>query len=390
MLGNKGQGALALYTNFIILSSLIISIGLPPGIVHFIASGKVAKEKLFSLLLGILAVGLGLLFVVIQFLSSFSLLDTFLPEFFHLSTFWLIFLFIHLFFTVLNSFLASTLQAENKFKQAGYIVIQGSITFLALYALKYYFQILDNVEPLKWILGSLLCGNIFQFIFYIVEVYKTNTTYFHFGKIETDVIKPLMQFAFLAFATNLIQFLSYKMDIWFVNYFHGKEQTGIYSLGVSLAQMVWILPAAIQAVLYAFISTHQDKKQQIEKTITTTKQIGIYALAAGVSGYLTALYLVPILFGEAFRESVHVIGILLLGVVPFCLSMAVSGYFAATGRVKINLHSAILGFIVCLLADILLIPDYGIIGASVASVISYLSTVLYLLILFYRETTKRQ
>jgi O-antigen/teichoic acid export membrane protein len=123
----------------------------------------------------------------------------------------------------------------------------------------------------------------------------------------------------------------------------------------------------------------------IQRTIKTTKQIGLYAISAGIAGYLLSIYLVPILFGEEFRESVQCIGFLLIGVVPFCLSMAVSGYFAGTGRVRINLYSAILGFIVCMAADLLLIPSYGILGAAIASSISYISTVTFLLVKFHRD-----
>ena len=385
MLGAFGQGELALYTNFILLSSLLLGAGLPAGIVHFIAARKIEQKQVLSILLTVLLIGFALLLLILSILQSATLLSTFIPTLFHHNSVWFWLMLLHLLLVLLNIFLSSILQAEALFGKASYILISGSITLLLLYALRYFAITGIHIPPFNWILLALISSQLIQLIFFLRQVYTTNPDYLHLEQIQFGAIRPLIQFAFLAFMTNLIQFLSYKMDIWFVNYFHGKQLTGIYALGVSLAQMLWLLPSAIQSVLYAFISTHTDRQLMIQRTINTTRQIAVYAISAGITGYLLSIYLVPILFGEEFRESVQCIGLLFIGVVPFCLSMAVSGYFAGTGRVRINLYSAILGFIVCMAADLLLIPSYGILGAAIASSISYISTVTFLLVKFHRD-----
>ena len=385
MLGASGQGELALYTNFILLSSLLLGAGLPAGIVHFIAARKIEQKQVLSILLTVLLIGFALLLLILSILQSATLLSTFIPTLFHHNSVWFWLMLLHLLLVLLNIFLSSILQAEALFGKASYILISGSITLLLLYALRYFAITGIHIPPFNWILLALISSQLIQLIFFLRQVYTTNPDYLHLEQIQIGAIRPLIQFAFLAFMTNLIQFLSYKMDIWFVNYFHGKQLTGIYALGVSLAQMLWLLPSAIQSVLYAFISTHTDRQLMIQRTINTTRQIAVYAISAGITGYLLSIYLVPILFGEEFRESVQCIGLLFIGVVPFCLSMAVSGYFAGTGRVRINLYSAILGFIVCMAADLLLIPSYGILGAAIASSISYISTVTFLLVKFHRD-----
>jgi O-antigen/teichoic acid export membrane protein len=385
MLGASGQGELALYTNFILLSSLLLGAGLPAGIVHFIAARKIEQKQVLSILLTVLLIGFALLLLALSILQQTALLSTFIPTLFHHNSVWFWLMLLHLLLVLLNIFLSSILQAEALFGKASYILISGSITLLLLYALRYFAITGIHIPPLNWILLALISSQLLQLFFFLRQVYTTNPDYLHLEQIQIGAIRPLIQFAFLAFMTNLIQFLSYKMDIWFVNYFHGKQLTGIYALGVSLAQMLWLLPSAIQSVLYAFISTHTDRQLIVQRTIKTTRQIAVYAISAGITGYLLSIYLVPILFGEEFRESVQCIGLLFIGVVPFCLSMAVSGYFAGTGRVRINLYSAILGFIVCMAADLLLIPSYGILGAAIASSISYISTVTFLLVKFHRD-----
>ncbi len=385
MLGAFGQGEYALYINFILLAALLLGMGLPASLVHFIASGKIERKKIFSVLLLVLFVGFVLMIIVLSVLFSFSFFNSFMPMLIHSKSLWFWMMLLHLFFLLVNIFMTSILQAEGRFRKAGYILIIGSMLLLGSYALRYFSIAGTNVQPLNWMILSMMSVCSLQTIFYIREIAVCDRNYFHLGRIELKTVTPLFQFAFMAFATNFIQFLSYKMDIWFVNYYDGKQLTGIYSLSVSLAQMLWLLPAAIQAVLYTFISTHAERQLNIAKTIKTTKQITLYAISAGIAGYVLSIYLIPVLFGEEFRLSIHIIGILLLGIVPFCLSMAVSAYFAATNRVNINLRSAIIGFVVCLVADILFIPCYGIMGAAIASVFSYVATVGFLLFKFRQE-----
>lgn len=385
MLGAFGQGELALYTNFIMLSGLLLGLGLPAGLVHFIASRKIEKQKIFSLLMTVLIASLMAFMCVLFILHRSGILFNLLPTVIYSNAIWFWIMIIHLVMVLINIFLSSILQAEGQFGKAGSIAVAGSLFLLVMYSIRFFSFGGMQLAALNWILITLLASQLIQMGIYMIQLYRVDKNYFHLSKVEFSIVQPLLQFAALAFATNLIQFFSYKMDIWFVNFYHGKELTGIYALGVMLAQMVWLLPSAVQSVLYAFISTHQDKQLNIQKTVQTTRQLAVYALIAGVSGYLLSIWLVPVLFGTAFTASVQCIGILLIGILPFCLSMPVSGYFAATGRVKINLYSAIIGFVCCLLADVILIPRWGISGAAFASVISYCSTVLYLLIRFRTE-----
>lgn len=385
MLGAFGQGELALYTNFMMLSALLLGFGLPAGMVHFIASGKIEKEKIVSLLVTVMIIGLITFLMILFIFHQSGILFNILPSVIYSSTVWFWIMILHLVLVLFNIFLSSIIQAEAHFGKSGGIAVTGSLIQLTMYAIYYFSSRKSAFTAINWIIVSLLMSQFIQMILNVTQLYKIDKNYFRIGKVELTLVKPLLQFAGLAFATNLIQFLSYKMDLWFVNYFHGKELTGIYSLGVMLAQMLWLLPSALQSVLYAFISTHKDHKLNIQKTSKSTRQLGLYALIAGVAGYILSCWLVPVLFGIEFTSSVQVIGILLLGIMPFCLSMPVSGYFAATGRIQINLHSAIIGFVCCLCADVLLIPHYGIYGAAVASAISYISTVSYLLIRYRIE-----
>ena len=87
----------------------------------------------------------------------------------------------------------------------------------------------------------------------------------------------------------------------------------------------------------------------------------------------------------AFQEVPSIIALLLLGIIPLSGALALSAYFAGIHKIHINLYGSCIGLMVSLLLNILLIPTYGIRGAAISSILSYVSTALYYYILFFKH-----
>jgi Na+-driven multidrug efflux pump len=114
----------------------------------------------------------------------------------------------------------------------------------------------------------------------------------------------------------------------------------------------------------------------------------IYGIVAGILGYLLSIFIVPSLYGKDFSSVSSIILILLFGIVPIASALAISAFFAGIQKIKVNLYGSIIGLIVCLIFDVLLLPNYGIKGAAWATVFSYNATVLYYVYMFYRYKQK--
>src|SRR5699024_6855625 len=84
--------------------------------------------------------------------------------------------------------------------------------------------------------------------YYIIVVSKLSV-------IKIKYINPIPQELFkrgIAFALALfILTLNYKIDILFLEKMVTSAEVGIYSVGTSLAELIWQLPAAISLVLFA-------------------------------------------------------------------------------------------------------------------------------------------
>ncbi len=80
----------------------------------------------------------------------------------------------------------------------------------------------------------------------------------------------------------------------------------------------------------------------------------------------------------AFGPALPALLVLLPGVVALSLAKVVGGYVTGIGRPEINSYVSFVAFIVNIVANVLLIPRLGIVGASAASLISYSLTSLLL------------
>ena len=93
----------------------------------------------------------------------------------------------------------------------------------------------------------------------------------------------------------------------------------------------------------------------------------------------------PVVYGEPFLDSVGPLRILLVGTTFAALSKVIGVLLFSRGRVTYNVFAVAVGVAVTVLFDVLLIPLYGIVGASIATTISYLSIFVVLFVLLRKE-----
>jgi O-antigen/teichoic acid export membrane protein len=115
--------------------------------------------------------------------------------------------------------------------------------------------------------------------------------------------------------------------------------------------------------------------------------VALGAVAAVVVA-ASATVVLPVLYGEAFRDAVVPAVWICLGLVVEPAAGVASGYLLGSGRPGLN--SLILGggFIVTLVLDLLLIPRHGSLGAAWASAAAYLVTDV-LLVRSWRRIVRR-
>jgi peptidoglycan biosynthesis protein MviN/MurJ (putative lipid II flippase) len=100
---------------------------------------------------------------------------------------------------------------------------------------------------------------------------------------------------------------------------------------------------------------------------------GAAALAAA------SMVLVPVLFGDPFRDAVALVMVLIPATVVLGMNQLLSTAFRALGRPEVGSTSELIGVLVTVVALALLLPRYGVFGAAAASLLAYTSSHVYLL-----------
>ncbi len=202
------------------------------------------------------------------------------------------------------------------------------------------------------------------------------------GAARPGFLAACLAYGWKAHVANLVAFLNYRLDMFLVNAFLNPAAVGIYAVAVLIAERLWLLSRAVTVVLFPLLSSLPE---QNEERARITALAGRWILVTGLGSALVvavvASWVIELIFGPAFLEAAEALRWLLPGVVLWGVAQVFTNDIAARGKPEINTYLTLVTLAVNVAANIVLIPRYGIVGASLASTISYsLLTVLILVV----------
>ncbi|QNE40829.1 hypothetical protein F1C16_15290 [Hymenobacter sp. NBH84] len=206
------------------------------------------------------------------------------------------------------------------------------------------------------------------------------------GQSLRQVVRELAYHSRGAHFSNILTFINYRLAYYFVAHYANVRSLGVLSVGVSLAEALWLIPRSTALIQYVDLVHATDKQAQLAPTLRTTR-LTLLATGAGLLA-LCALPTVVLtrLFGPEFGAARLVLWYLTPGILAVASNIMCSTYFSGLERYRVNNVAAGLGVLVTLAACFWLIPRYGIRGAALAMSLSYSVSALYLLWQFLRDT----
>jgi O-antigen/teichoic acid export membrane protein len=274
---------------------------------------------------------------------------------------------------------------------------------IVLYNLAILLQIVLNFIGFAFVVFVLRSPSVQAYIFTLYLSYTLGLafTVFHVVKIwlSTEpsnsslgfwqVLKNIMQYGLVSQLANVMQYLNYKLSYYVMNHYGGPEDVGLYHVGITLSESVWMLSNSISLVLYAKIANLGDTPYSRDLTIKLAKFSFIATLLCIIILLLIPVSLITFIFGKDFGQVHSIMITLSPGVVVFGLSVIISHYFAGTGRYHINTLASLLGLILTVGGNFLLVPRFGYLGAGATGSISFMATALFSMIVFFRVAKVR-
>jgi O-antigen/teichoic acid export membrane protein len=185
--------------------------------------------------------------------------------------------------------------------------------------------------------------------------------------------------------TGLVSLMNYRVGLFVVERWLGLSATGVYSIAVVAAELLWFVSSSLTQAVYGRIGT-TDRGVAAATTVRALQlSITALVLAAPVL-WLAAWALVPWLLGPAYSASLEVMAVLLPGVLLFGGASALSAYFTNhAGRPQVPALVAGLSLVLNATLSWWGVPLWGLHGAACAASLSYAISVAVLAWLFARH-----
>jgi O-antigen/teichoic acid export membrane protein len=196
-------------------------------------------------------------------------------------------------------------------------------------------------------------------------------------------LPAMLRYSLPLFLGNVVQFLNYRVDIFFVKNYTGLSAVGTYTVAVWLAQIVWLVPNAL-ASLVLRAAAERDGSGAMDRVAAVTRATLALSVVMGLAlAAAGSLGIAPV-FGKAFHGSVPALLLLMPGTVLFCPTIVLSAYLNGIQRQAFTTWVACIALVVTGVLNILLVPRIGIRGAAIASTCSYIASTLVTLVLVRR------
>lgn len=182
----------------------------------------------------------------------------------------------------------------------------------------------------------------------------------------------------------LTQF-SYRFDTVLVLRWLGTAAQGYYSIAVLLAEKLSHITASVQFVLFPRISAAENEEaDRITPLVCRTTLAAV--LVAGVILLATGKLLLRLFYGHTYDPSLAPFQALLPGIVTLSVGNVLSSDLSGRNR-RLEMTAAMaIGFVLNLVLNFLWIRRFGILGAALASTVSYTAQSLVMAIFFWRIT----
>lgn len=374
-LGPDGRGVYAVAVLVSAILSLLGQLGIGPANVYHLSKKLISLDELIghsaSLALLFGTFGFGIVFVYVFLTGADEVLG--------IGSRYVLIASAALPFMLLTAFLQSLLQGGQRF-------VQFNSVLLVQYASPTFMLLASFVVFADRTLGA-VCAWTASAIATAVVAALTVAPVSHLSiRMRAGTMRALLGFGVVSYLGNVTSFVNLRFDVLIVNFFAGTRQVGLYSVGTGMAEVVWFISNAAATVLAPRVSA-AGAEESDRITERVARVVGSLALGAACVLAVSAPLIVVVFFGAAFEESAWAVWLLLPGIVTLSVGRILSIYLLGRNRLRVDLAASAVGFVLTLVLDFALIPNFGFRGAAVASSIAYTAAMLVDLVWIVRHST---
>lgn len=184
---------------------------------------------------------------------------------------------------------------------------------------------------------------------------------------------------------EVLQLLHLRYYFYQLGLQQGSQYLGVFSIGISILETVWIIPRSISTVHYISTSNSVEIDREVNRTVRLLQAsfvlcaVAVLLIAAIPSAAYTWV------FGPGFSDVKHSMRFLYPGILIYSVPIVLSSFYLGIGRYSELLLSNVAGLITLIVFSYLLIPPYVMSGAGLAATLSFSVSGLLLFMYFMMD-----
>ncbi len=206
-----------------------------------------------------------------------------------------------------------------------------------------------------------------DFILACIYTYRLREKILSPISIDKKTVLEIFRYGIYPMLALLMTTLNYRVDVIMLKHFVTSDKVGIYSVGVMLAERVWMIPDALKEVMISNLAKGKGKDEVCFVIRICNSACIIVVLGILVLGQP----FINLFFGSEYSSAYSVTVVILIGVVFMVYYKLIGAFNIVEGKQKENFVYLIISVICNCLLNIVLIPVFGNIGAAIASIFSY-------------------
>jgi len=244
------------------------------------------------------------------------------------------------------------------------------ILLIILEAPLIYFAIVFSVEFLMAAAGFLL-------------VYKHNKLKIIKWKFRKETAMNLLKDSWPLILSGLVIAIYAKIDQVMIKNMLDNKELGYYATAVRLSEAWYFIPVALTNSIFPAVINAKNVSNEfyINRIQKLYDILAWMAISIAVPVSIFSKDIINIIFGNEFLSAAPVLTIYIWAGVAVFLGVASSQYLITENYTKLSFSRNFVGMIFNVALNFILIPKYGIVGAAVATLISY-SLATFSIILF--------
>lgn len=257
------------------------------------------------------------------------------------------------------------------------LIVDGSITIILGCLLLYYFPSAKNLT-LSYLTGAL--SSLIILILFIIKFFP-----WFLKNFNKNLFKKIIYLSWSFVGLSIVGIILISIDTVMLGFLKNPEIVGNYSVATRIIQGLMIVGGTASGALLPSISRFFQDKERISIIVKKTNSFALMIIMPLIfGGILTGPALIPGIFGYQYQQGILAFQILILLLLPiFLLSILECLLLAGNLQIKIFKYTCFTLFLNMIL-NFILIPQFSLYGAAIASVISQIFKIILTLNLVKR------